>query len=570
MAGAGETITVSYQVTNDSAVAALATWSDRLYFSETEDLEGSRFLLQFSTNGLSPLGPGESYQVTQQFSLPTDLSGEGFLLFEIDNGTTQLETDETDNLAASPLSIPSAELEAVSFTAQDTAVSGDSIDVTWTVANNGPGSAVAAWNDSIYLSTDDVWDEQDTLLDNVGSSNFVPLADGADYEQVQRIDLRRAPPGDYYLILYVDANSRHQESDEANNFAATPISLSAPNLVASDLIVPTTGIGGETITAEWSVTNDSLLTAAGNWSESVFISDDEVYDETDLILTDRRGSQLLAGEDYTQSRDFQLRGGIGQKYLLLVVDSNSEQGETNESDNVIARPINVLAANLTPTDFAAPANAAAGSTISATWTVENDSDQEASSQWYDSVYLSSDESFDSSDRLLTQVYQGNQSPLSAGSSYVHTADLSLSGVAGGSKFLLLVTDARFSLTESDETDNVRAIPIEIGVTNLITTDVTAPTLAASGETITVNWTTQNSGAVATNGNWNDSIYLSRDPLLDAQDQNLRTHSAGAQLAPGESYSNSNSDVRLSRVPAGDYYILVATNSSGSARRDRRL
>ncbi len=448
------------------------------------------------------------------------------------------------------------------------AVAGDTIDVTWTVANIGVGTASTDWEDAIYLSVDNVFDDEDELLQSRHAYDQSPLPPGSDYLQSIQVELDRAGAGDYYVLVRTDYRSTQPESDEENNVHAVPITLTAPNLIPTELNIPATAVAGQEITAEWIVTNDSDQPSGGRWSDSLYLSADDVFDDSDISLSGNDGlSPLGPGESYTQDRTFQLQGAIGEQFILLVVDEYEEQGETNETDNVLARPITITidSTNLTPTDFAAPASAASGETIGVTWTVTNDSEDPTTAQWYDAIYLSADNVFDTGDQSLTQIYQGNRAPLAAGASYTETIDVTLQNVRSGAQYLLIVTDSLESQIETDEDDNVRAIPIDISLPNLIVTDISAPSVAVSGDSITVSWMTTNDSPVVAAADWVDTIFLSRDELFDTSDRSLRSVSTGSltPLAAGESYSTSSSDVQLTRISAGEYFVLVVANSNNA-------
>ncbi|HND55912.1 MAG TPA: CARDB domain-containing protein, partial [Pirellulaceae bacterium] len=92
--------------------------------------------------------------------------------------------------------------------------------------------------------------------------------------------------------------------------------------------------------------------------------------------------------------------------------------------------------------------------------------------------------------------------------------------------------------------------------DLAVSAVSVPTRVASGERLRVDWTVDNSGAVAS-GDWLDSVYLvqgSNSRLLAE-----RAHSDG--LAAGARYSET-ATVDVPVDADGDYQIVVITDSAG--------
>ena len=65
------------------------------------------------------------------------------------------------------------------------------------------------------------------------------------------------------------------------------------------------------------------------------------------------------------------------------------------------------------------------------------------------------------------------------------------------------------------------------------TSVTAPTTAAVGQSITVNWQVKDVDATAAAGSWQDSVYLSPTPTITASSILLGSvpHTGGLAPAP---------------------------------------
>jgi large repetitive protein len=170
-----------------------------------------------------------------------------------------------------------------------------------------------------------------------------------------------------------------------------------------------------------------------------------------------------------------------------------------------------------------PAAAEVGSTIQPSWTIENAGSDATMGNWYDAAYLSTDTIFDPSDRYIWSNYVSQS--LLPGSSYSPDSTLVLPNVAAGNYYLLFLTDVfgpgpnRFQI-ESDETNNIQAVPISLSVpdVDLIIGNATASATSANlGDTISVGWTVTNQGGEAALGSWFDYLYLSDDQTLDSSD-----------------------------------------------------
>ena len=161
----------------------------------------------------------------------------------------QLEVvEETTPAVLSPISIDTGKDEIVEAfsgpelivkpgTAQLSASSGSpggQVDVSWTLKNTGTTATTApSFNNRFYLSTDQTLDEGDFEMfprgEAVVGTTFTGILEADDLgtpaiegERALVHELRvprNAPPGDYFVIIYVDANRHQVEADDDNNTA---------------------------------------------------------------------------------------------------------------------------------------------------------------------------------------------------------------------------------------------------------------------------------------------------------------------------------------------------------------
>ena len=570
-ATAGEQVTVTWTVQNTSAFPTGSNWYDGVYFSEDDifDNQDTQLTSRYSS-GVTPVDPGSSYTQSLNVSLTNAPLGDGFLLFVADkddffsnSSNVQLESDETDNVIARPISITGPDLTIPNASAPPTGVAGGTIELSWTVANEGAAEASADWYDYIYVSADEVLDNDDLLVQSFYQGQRTPMGANSQYAATEQLELRRVPAGDQFLLIEADGNRRQRESDEDNNVISLPITITAPNLTVSDASAPASAISGQQITVEWTVANDGTETAGADWYDVIYLSPDETLDAADQLLTNRYAGSftpLDAGESYVQSVDVSLNNvAPGDQFLLIRTDNNDDQGETDEADNVLVRPISITAPNVVATAFDVAETAVSGSSIEVTWTVENQGIETAECCWTDAFYLSEDPIFDASD---LRIGDDGASAIAPGESYSRTKTVTLSQVRPGMQYVLLVVDAFEDLGETDETDNVLALPIDVAVPNLMPTAIGTPLTITSGNTVSINWTVTNDSEHPAKGSWQDRMYLSRDDLFDSGDTYLAAQSVSAStpINPGENYT-ANNNVRFSRISPGDYFLIVVANYS---------
>ena len=305
--------------------------------------------------------------------------------------------------------------------------------------------------------------------------------------------------------------------------------LSGANLVVSSAVAPTTLYASETARVGWSVANRGAEAADASWSDAVYLSKDSAFDASDTLLGSPPAAptSLEPGESYTRTPSFSIPAAdSGDYYLLFVADSGGDQAEADEADNVRAVPVTLSGSSgklpdLVVTAATAPSSAEIGS-INVSWTVKNQG---------------SAARLRLLERLVLPVHgrRPTTPPIPSSRSSVplqlpgRRGQLSRSTRRSTCRACRPATitccsspTVQHNVTESDETNNVRAVPITLTVPNvdLIVTAADAPATAKAGATVDVSWTVKNQGTdPATAGDWYDYVYLSTDDKYDA----LRYH-----------------------------------------------
>ncbi|WP_446376697.1 Ig-like domain-containing protein [Coleofasciculus sp. D1-CHI-01] len=590
---ADERVSLSWTVLNSSTTAtAGANWYDRVYISQDTTLDSSdvRLVNQFITSP-TPLAAGDDYTITSNWTIPEIATGNYFFLFKADGSEAQQETDETDNITAIPIQIDAPNLEVSSAQVTDangnpvTSVAVDeTVTLSWTVINSSTtATAGANWWDRVYISQDTTLDSSDVRLVNYFINSHTPLVAGNNYTVTSNPIIPEIPTGDYFFLFKADGSENQQEADETDNITAIPIQIDAPNLEVSaaqvtdaDGNLVTSVAADETVTLSWTVLNSSTTATAGaNWWDRVYISQDETLDSSDTLLLSEYTSSftpLAAGNDYTINHNATIPEiATGDYFFLFKADGSENQQEADETDNITAIPIQIDAPNLevsaaqvTDADGNLVTSVAADERVSLSWTVLNSSTTAtAGDNWYDRVYISQDTTLDSSDVLLVKQLINSHTPLAAGDDYTINLNATIPEIATGDYFFLFKADYNEQQQETDETDNITAIPIQISPpADLVVNSVTAPATANFGDTITIDWQVANSGVGTATRTWRDRVFLSSDNTISTNDTILLTEFAPTTLASGQTYNQSVS-VTLplnNSITAGTYFLLAETDN----------
>ncbi len=581
---AGKPVTVQWTVVNAGAeTTTVNQWKDRGFLSSDENLnvQEDRFLGEVQHSGA--LGSGSAYTMVGDYNLPQDFEGTYYLIILTDADDDLYEHDAEDNniWCVSPaleISNLAPDLEIESFTAPAAGIAGQSIQVDWTVVNKGTATASAAWSDALYLSENNTFEQSDTPLGSFNHSEA--LAAGASYGGQETITLPVRREGVYYLILFTDKNnSVYEKGLEDNNISTQLITITelAPDLEVENFTVPAAGIAGQSIQVDWTVANKGTAAAIADWSDALYLSENNTFEQSDTPLASFNHSETLAaGASYGRQATITLPvRREGAYYLILFTDKNNSVYEKGLEDNNISQPqpitLTELAPDLEVEDFTAPATGIAGQSIQVDWTVANKGTAAAFADWLDALYLSDDDVLDiEADILLTKIEHTEN--LLAEESYGPLDDANqilipdLPNHREGDYYLFFFADANNTVYEKGLENNNISQPQPITLTELApdlqVQSASAPAQAVADGVIAVDWAIANNGHTAAVG-WRDTIYLSEDTEFDFADDRLcGVFDHTKALEPGQ-LTGPPIQPAFIKVPArleGRYHLFVVTDT----------
>jgi len=172
-----------------------------------------------------------------------------------------------------------------------------------------------------------------------------------------------------------------------------------PNLRVTSVISPAEACSSQQALVEWIVTDTgSGATSAAVWYDRVWLSSDQVLDETDVNMGQVANmSYLNPGESYRNSMTVTLPQGIqGDYWFIVATDVHNHVYEHNrENDNATVG--SKTRVTLTPppdlrvVSIQAPDQAFSNQTVTVSWTVLNDASTPGAggrtlqSRWYDTL-----------------------------------------------------------------------------------------------------------------------------------------------------------------------------------------
>lgn len=475
------------------------------------------------------------------------------------------------------------------------AFSGRSIDVALQVKNNGnAGTGEITWYDKVYISADTVFNP--SIDDPIGGkANVSALQPGEAYLNTIAVQLPENLVGTYYLFVQTDGFNKVSELNETDNMIFRPLTINLtppPDLQVTSVVTVGDAFSADDIQVYWKVQNKGAGATKpdSRWRDVVYLSTEQVLDSANAIQVGvaHRNGPLLPDSSYTQQIAVRLPSQVfGKHYLHVATDAGRQVYEfTFENNNVRAGDSLTIFLKPTPdfivTDINAPDTIGQQEILNVSWTVQNQGPNkpvEKDAIWADGVYISKDPLFNNRavrlgygtppwerEPICLVAANGSGGGCIPGIFQVLMPD-EIYSTAGswkipndffGTCYIYVVTDLGNTVFEYQHDDNnFRRKQIEIVRPDMIVSTVTVPATAASGNSITVNWTITNEGSTQVPAiQRQDDIYLSRQPVLDVS-KSIRAGvlSYTGAIDRGVSITKQQS-IQLPDSLSGTYYVFV--------------
>lgn len=514
---------------------------------------------------------GESEAVFQVDAAPSSVFTSVDILAELGADTARA------TVVIMPGATPSADLNAVSFTAPASINVNTLFSMSWTLENIGSVSAFS-YDDFVYLSVDDQLDDTDVVIQKTRRST---LAAGASVNRTSnfQITTQHAPvSGQYYLIFSTnDSRVTLENGSYANNTLVRPVEVNVvtPDLVLENISLPGQVETGTSFPFSYTVRNVGNGTATGTFSNVLYLSQDNIRGNSDDIFIESfNSSNLAAGASFTRSGNATIQTlpvrPDGNYFFYIATDNGGsviEGGHIRsqaEANNVHFQPTEFFyrAADLQVTAASSAADVDTDVAFPLTWTTANTGNKDAGA-FSERVYFSLDNAVGSDTLLGTFPLSGG---LAAGSSVERIQNVSIpfnAIAATGNFYVYVQTDWNNAVNEgANENNNIRFHPVRVRKTqrpNLTVSNITAAATAFFAQTVQVQWTVTNSGSGATNTPvWKDSVYIGTGTTLSGATK-LADSSNVSYLNAGESYI-ATVTVKIPRGLVGSYRFLVQTDS----------
>jgi len=455
------------------------------------------------------------------------------------------------------------------------AFSGQNIEVTWEVTNNGLGNTQVKerWVDAIYISADDTFNSStDKYLGGV--PNLTALNTGQSYEKSANFTLPNGITGEFYIFVFTDAYKAVVESAEDNNKEKNSPSMLVqltppPDLRVTQIIRPNNVFSGQAIDVSWTVTNKgSGETEGGSWEDIIYLSPDSVLRTSSAVkLTTAKHTGLLEpGEKYSDTRTVTIPQAVFGNYFIYVVTDHKKQIFEHAFDNnntTRSEGFEVILApppDLVVTDIVAVDSASNREYVDISWTVQNQGGSPTPvNRWKDRIYISDSVVFDSETAKELSTASISSS-LNLGETYTKATRVQIPNKISGPHYIFIRTDVDDNVFEyENEANNLKIDdqPIEVLSPDIIVSKVVTADTASSGKPVDVSWVVKNVGpGTLYRQYWTDRISSSGSAIFNEGVTEIGNDSYnGGIMQPGDSIARYTT-VTLPEGVSGKNFIHI--------------
>ncbi len=499
--------------------------------------------------------------------------------------------------------------------------SGQAIQVTWTVRNDGNGpTTTPVWYDRIWISPDidlRIGEPEDVLLGTY--TNPTALAPGQSYTQTKTIPLPKNYIGTYFIFALTDVmdailsfdpnavfpnpynpppyltafshygagvNLVKEPNDNPpwyDNFFYKEITFPVPplpDLQVNSVAAPISTFSGQNITVNWTVENHGdASTGLATWIDKVYLSTDSILDPADDYLgylsttVSNPGGLLNPDSSYNAMKVFAIPHYIqGDFYVIVHTDANNALYEHafDENNTNVSAAINVILTpppDLVVSAVTAPDSASNRESVNIKWSVANlGATGPVKKTWWDAVYLSPSTSFEDPGLLYLGQKKVTVSSLNPGAFYSEQMNVTIPADYNGPYYFFVHTNYKGDEFEfTADTNNFRAA---LNFTEIISPDLqpaslSAPSTNTDGEKFILSWQIENLGPGDLLGrSWYEKVYLSPTPLYQPGfSTQLKSKKQTSDIPAGNAIGASDSISLPYNLVEGNFFLHVVSDAS---------
>ena len=628
---AGQKATIVWTVVNDGEGPTIEPlWYDRIWFHSfllagTDGFNQTQPVFLATVPNLHGLGVGESYTNSIEITLPDRMAGTYFILLSTDMNQIQGIDWTPTGLPSPPIPYtpsitgvpypylfancgypnvqepginvngwggkydnffyiafdmypaPLPDLVVTAASHPAAVFSGQPVEITYQVKNQGALDAQGSWIDAIYISPDMGLNTSIISTKNVPRTNVI-LEKDSSYTNKVTLDIPPYISGDYYVMINPNATKTLYEGVfGANNLYLSPTMLNVfltppPDLTPTQITAPTIANVREKYNFTYTVSNiGANPTPESFWKDRIYLSPTPVFNsQTAVPVTDVLHYGVLDMDNsYTQTVNLTIPDvPAGEWYFVVHTDCQNFIFEYNGKGNNIVvcnYSTQITTPDLSVSDVQVTTHPLIlGDMATLSWKVTNVGTGRVNSvNVTDKLFISTSITYNP----ILMIYLDSISypnTLNPGESITHTKNVKLPCLNPGNYYLYAVADAPQRLYEQGKLDNNRARTTvqNLLLPDFIVTDLTVPTTGNSGKPITLNYTLKNDHNGAVNQkNVNTKFYISTESTFNiATVTAIGEQNTMLNLAPGASQT-LQAVFNLPHGIAGVFYLYAFVNEN---------
>ena len=566
----GDQVAISCNAENIGQASSEFFWIN--YFLSNDTIADDDDWLNPFNNIVLVLDPGMSRPESTTLQLPAETAtGYYYLLICADEDQRIAEENEVNNCTWQQVFVdePGVDLliDNVELGRQTVNI-GMTVQFELDLVNQGFLQSSSS-NTAVYLSSDAILDESDTLLASI-PSNSVPAGESQSTIGAMVIPMS-LPLGEYFIIFCADNDEDVVEFNESNNCSVMPVTVvdEPSDLIIVDMtVLPNVLMIDDPFTIRGKVVNAGLSPTPGLSRLEYHLVTEPGVDSV-LIGFNTIPADLLPDDTIEYEHNYLFNHAYehlwsGDYSLSMCADVNNAFDEINESNNCAS--VGFTMVNPTPdlivTNVVPESDPfVAGGYLLTNYTVKyigdgySPSPETTAGGYYTAISDTHNITSDIFYKIVPELYPGDSFSFNWNELFGVT-------YPDSEVELYLCADIENELPEIDEINNCNStvVQIEARFIDIETYALSVQDADHPGAYITINYFVQNNGNHDVSGQTVDvSFYLSEDQQVDAGD--LLLGNGIAWIPDGGDFTTSDWEGYLpTNIFPGTYYLIAHADS----------
>lgn len=560
--------------------------ADAFYATVNQDGTGGELIGKVENTVWISAGSEKTLRANIKVPSNSRLDGLRYIYIKTNCDNSIVEESTTNNSSAvvkswckyeavpSPPKVKGANLYVENLSINRSVKPGEEVTVTYTARNTGDADlADKEVSQEMFISNDYTFSETKAqkceIIAQKGSVKNLKAGKSTTISLTFKMP-DTMMGGDKYIHLFADRANQLGEKVTSDNYACSSFYLNG-NL--PDLKVTTYALA-DTIKTSTDVTLKFTTINQGTWDAGkstaiVYLSSSNNLKGNAKQLTSASVNAVNKGDKTENTVTFSVSDkDYGKWNVLIKTDASNNVKELDEDNNLMAIPLTILQSplpDLAVKELSTEEILTSGQSMKIKTIVTNiGKNATRIDKWSDTYYLSASTVLNTqtATKIGSKTHVGK---LDVDATYTNEVSCNIPANMQGNFMLFVVTDASDAITEMDENNNVKSIPVYVNGSadtpaDLAITSINAPSSIKAGDDVTISYQLSNVGEFTANGTLNDVIYLSKNKTWDKDDVMVGVVSGKININPGEQVTRSVTG-RITNVPEGNYYVIVRTNST---------